>query len=89
MPPSVMMLDASYEDMQTLLNDASKEIESMTQDEINALSGKPMLLKWGALNYRLRQKILCNHFHCQCHFSCDYDLRYFTDGRCFLGKLDF
>ena len=90
MPPSVMMLDSSYEDMQTLLKDASKEIESMTQDEINALSGKPMLFKMGGFELPFTAEDFMQSFslpNFYFHVTTTYDILRMEGVS--LGKLDF
>jgi len=90
MPPSAMMLDASYEDMQTLLNDASKEIESMTQDDINALSGKPMVFKMGGFELPFTAEDFIQSFslpNFYFHVTTTYDILRMEGVS--LGKLDF
>ena len=90
MPPSAMMLDASYEDMQTLLNDASKQIELITQDEINALSGKAMLFKMGGFELPFTAEDFMQSFslpNFYFHVTTTYDILRMEGVH--LGKLDF
>jgi len=90
MPPSAMMLDASYDDMQILLNDASKEIESMTKDEINALSGKAMLFKMGGFELPFTAEDFIQSFslpNFYFHVTTTYDI--LRKEGIELGKLDF
>lgn len=90
MPPSAMMLDASYEDMQTLLNDASKQIESISKDEINAQSGKAMLFKMGAFELPFTTEDFMQSFslpNFYFHVTTTYDILRMEGVS--LGKLDF
>ena len=90
MPPSAMMLDASYEDMQSLLNDASKEIESMSKDEINALSGKAMLFKMDGFELPFTAEDFIQSFslpNFYFHVTTTYDILRMEGVP--LGKLDF
>ncbi|MDG2473306.1 MAG: DUF1993 domain-containing protein [Pseudomonadales bacterium] len=90
MPPSAMMLDASYEDMQILLNDASKQIESITKDEINALSGKAMLFKMGDFELSFTTEDFMQSFslpNFYFHVTTTYDILRMEGVS--LGKLDF
>ena len=90
MPPSAMMLDASYQDMQTLLNDASKQIELITQDEINALSGKAMLFKMDGFELPFTAEDFIQSFslpNFYFHVTTTYDILRMEGVP--LGKLDF
>ena len=90
MPPSAMMPDASYEDMQALLDDAAKQVEIMTKDEINALSGKAMLFKMGDFELPFTAEDFIQSFslpNFYFHITTAYDI---LRSECApLGKLDF
>ena len=90
MPPSEIMLDASYEDMQALLNDACRQIGSMIKDQINTLSGKTILFKMGGFELLFTAEDFMQSFslpNFYFHVTTTYDILRMEGVS--LGKLDF
>lgn len=85
-----MMPDASYEDMQVLLDDAGKQVEIITKDEINALSDKAMLFKMGDFDLPFTAEDFVQSFslpNFYFHVTTTYDILRMKG--VVLGKLDF
>ena len=90
MPPSAMMLDASFEDMQVLLDDAIKQIEAIAKDEINAQSDKLMLFKMGEIELPFTAEEFVQSFslpNFYFHVTTAYDILRMKDIP--VGKQDF